>query len=106
MNAEYRVTSACTLRIALFGIGLDTYWPRFAGLKERFEGCLGCVAQKLARPGIEIINLGWRLEGQTNALNVGLTTNWFSVAGSGTTNQLFISFDPANGSVFFRLVYP
>lgn len=24
-----------TLRIGLFGIGLDTYWPQFAGLKER-----------------------------------------------------------------------
>ena len=22
------------LRVGLFGIGLDTYWPQFAGLKE------------------------------------------------------------------------
>ena len=26
------------VRIGLFGIGLDTYWPQFAGLKERLEG--------------------------------------------------------------------
>ena len=25
------------VRIGLFGIGLDTYWPQFAGLKERLQ---------------------------------------------------------------------
>lgn len=24
-------------RIGLFGIGLDTYWPQFTGLKERLD---------------------------------------------------------------------
>ena len=46
------------LRIGLFGIGLDAYWPQFVGLKERLEGYLGRVASKLARPGAEIINIG------------------------------------------------
>ncbi len=46
------------LNIGLFGIGLDAYWPQFAGLKERLEGSVGRVAQKLARPGVEIVNLG------------------------------------------------
>jgi len=46
------------VRIGLFGIGLDTYWPQFAGLKERLEGYLGEVAAKLARPGVEIVDLG------------------------------------------------
>lgn len=46
------------LRVGLFGIGLDAYWPQFAGLKERLEGYLGRVAEKLARPGAEIVNLG------------------------------------------------
>jgi L-arabinose isomerase len=46
------------LRVGLFGIGLDAYWPQFAGLKERLEGYLGRVAQKLARPGVEIVNVG------------------------------------------------
>ena len=40
------------VRIGLFGIGLDTYWPQFAGLKERLEGYLREVASKLARPGV------------------------------------------------------
>ena len=46
------------LRIGLFGIGLDTYWPQFEGLKERLEGYLATVAGKLARPGVEILNVG------------------------------------------------
>jgi L-arabinose isomerase len=46
------------LRVGLFGIGLDTYWSQFAGLKDRLEGYLEEVAAKLARPGVEIVNLG------------------------------------------------
>lgn len=29
-----------TMKIGLFGIGLDTYCPQFEGLKERLEGYL------------------------------------------------------------------
>lgn len=46
------------LKIGLFGIGLDAYWPQFAGLKERLEGYVGRVAQKLSRDGVEVVNLG------------------------------------------------
>ena len=45
-------------KIGLFGIGLNAYWPQFAGLKKRLEGYLGIVEGKLQRPGIEIVNLG------------------------------------------------
>jgi len=45
-------------RIGLFGIGLDTYWPQFEGLKERLEGYLAEVHSKLARDGVEIVNVG------------------------------------------------
>ncbi len=47
-----------TLRVGLFGVGLDTYWPQFAGLKERLEGYLAEVGEMLERPDVEIINLG------------------------------------------------
>lgn len=47
-----------TLRIGLFGIGLDTYWPQFPGLKEQLEGYLHTVDTKLQRPGVEVVNLG------------------------------------------------
>jgi len=46
------------VRIGLFGIGLDTYWPQFPGLKTRLEGYLAEVGTKLGRPGVEIVNLG------------------------------------------------
>ncbi len=46
------------LRIGLFGIGLDAYWPQFAGLKERLRDYVGRVAGKLARPGVEVLNVG------------------------------------------------
>jgi L-arabinose isomerase len=46
------------LRVGLFGIGLDTYWPQFAGLEDRLKGYLGRVADKLQRPGVEVVNLG------------------------------------------------
>jgi L-arabinose isomerase len=46
------------LKIGLFGIGLDTYWEQFEGLKERLEGYLSVVEQKLAAVHPEIISLG------------------------------------------------
>lgn len=46
------------LKVGLFGIGLDAYWPQFEGLQARLEGYVGKVADKLARSGVEIINLG------------------------------------------------
>jgi len=46
------------LRVGLFGIGLDTYWGQFQGLKSRLEGYVQIVSDKLQRPGVEIVNLG------------------------------------------------
>lgn len=46
------------LRVGLFGIGLEAYWPQFDGLKERLEGYVRAVSKKLERPDVEIINLG------------------------------------------------
>ena len=51
-------------------------------------------------------HLGWRLETQTNPITAGLGTNWTTVPGSTGTNQVFMPINAANGSVFFRLVYP
>lgn len=46
------------LRVGLFGIGLDTYWPQFEGLRERLVAYTEVVARRLARPGVQVINLG------------------------------------------------
>jgi hypothetical protein len=34
-----------------------------------------------------------------------LGMNWVIVSGANTTNQMMIPLDPANGSVFYRLIY-
>ena len=49
---------------------------------------------------------GWRLQVQTNSLAKGLGTNWVDVAGATATNQVNLPVSSANGSVFYRLVYP
>lgn len=46
------------VRVGLFGIGLEAYWPQFKGLKQRLEGYLDEVARRLRQPGAEIVNLG------------------------------------------------
>ena len=47
-----------SLKIGLFGIGLDTYWPQFAGLKERLEGYLNLVHEKLSAIHPSVVNAG------------------------------------------------
>ena len=58
------------LRIGLFGIGLDTYWPQFKGLKPRLEGYIQAVEKKLGRPGVEVVNLGL-IDNPQKALEAG-----------------------------------
>jgi hypothetical protein len=50
-------------------------------------------------------HIGWRLQVQTNSLSVGITTNWFDLAGTSTTNSVNITIS-TNGTVFYRLIYP
>ncbi|MFH5885473.1 arabinose isomerase [Halalkalibaculum sp. DA3122] len=45
-------------KIGLFGIGLDTYWPQFDGLKERLKGYLQTVEHRLNTYGAEVVNAG------------------------------------------------
>jgi L-arabinose isomerase len=49
---------APTLKVGLFGIGLDTYWPQFPGLEDRLKGYLSRVERKLTRPDVSVVNLG------------------------------------------------
>jgi hypothetical protein len=51
-------------------------------------------------------HIGWRLQVQTNNLTQGFGTNWVDVAGATATNQMTIPINPANGSVFYRMVNP
>ncbi|HEY9595013.1 MAG TPA: arabinose isomerase, partial [Spirochaetia bacterium] len=49
---------AGTTRIGLFGIGLDTYWPQFAGLKERLMGYQATIAGRLSSLGADVVDAG------------------------------------------------
>jgi hypothetical protein len=51
-------------------------------------------------------HLGWRLEMQTNDLNTGISTNWFTVPDSTNIIQTNMVIDTAIGSLFLRLAYP
>lgn len=53
MNAAAR-----PLKIGLFGIGLDTYWPQFKGLEARLRSYVETTARQLKRRGVKVINLG------------------------------------------------
>lgn len=46
------------LKIGLFGIGLDAYWPQFKGLKERLEKYIQEVHKNLESFDARIVNLG------------------------------------------------
>lgn len=46
------------LKTGLFGIGLDTYWPQFEGLKERLEGYLKTVERRISSICPDVINAG------------------------------------------------
>lgn len=50
--------------------------------------------------------LGAQLQVQTNSISVGISTNWFGVAGSTNANAISLPIDSANPAVFLRLVYP
>jgi L-arabinose isomerase len=46
------------IKIGLFGIGLETYWAQFEGLRERLLGYQRIIADNISRPGIEVVDCG------------------------------------------------
>jgi len=50
--------SPCQLRVGLFSIGLDAYWPQFGGLLDKLTGYNRRVAERLERDGVTVVNLG------------------------------------------------
>lgn len=51
-------------------------------------------------------NAGWLLQSQTNALTGGLGSNWVTLPGSAYLTSTNITINPANGSVFYRMMHP
>ena len=47
-----------SVKIGLFGIGLDTYWPQFKGLKERLIGYQGLIEGRIEERGVTVVDAG------------------------------------------------
>lgn len=45
-------------KVGLFGIGLDTYWPQFNGLRERLIGYQEVIAKRIAALGVDVVDAG------------------------------------------------
>ena len=54
----YHIMSNHVLKIGLFGIGLDSYWLQFEGLKERLEGYLNEVYERMMQIHPHVVNAG------------------------------------------------
>ena len=52
------MTPTRILKIGLFGIGLDAYWPQFEGLESRLKDYLARVDSRLRQFQVEVVNLG------------------------------------------------
>jgi L-arabinose isomerase len=46
------------VKIGLFSVGLDTYWPQFEGLKERLDGYRLQIAGKMQTLGADVVDAG------------------------------------------------
>jgi len=50
-------------------------------------------------------HIGWQLEAQTNALNIGINkNNWYVIPGSGSVTSVPVSIDTTQPTVFYRLI--
>ena len=58
------------MKIGLFGIGLDTYWPQFEGLKERLKGYLS-VVEKFSIGARKFVN-DWNSHGPAHHCAIGV----------------------------------
>lgn len=45
-------------KVGLFGIGLDTYWPQFKGLRERLVGYQRQIGKRLKAEGVDLVDAG------------------------------------------------
>jgi L-arabinose isomerase len=52
------VASSHGLTVGLFGIGLDTYWPQFDGLRDRLIGYQRRIAERITGFGVRLVDGG------------------------------------------------
>ncbi len=47
-----------TIKVGLIGLGLNTYWPQFGGLRDRLAGYQEVISKHLAGCGAEVVDAG------------------------------------------------
>jgi L-arabinose isomerase len=52
------VMDMANVKIGLFGIGLDTYWPQFKGLKDKLIGYQNRIRIGLEQDGVTVVDAG------------------------------------------------
>jgi len=53
------ISSTGTVKVGLFGIGLNTYWGQFPGLRDRLESYLKTIEKKISEAGgCQVISAG------------------------------------------------
>jgi len=100
--------------LTVHGFGQDADGELYALVTNTSANGTGGIVYKIL-PAVRLIiqlnantlDISWpqaggRLQVQTN----GLSTTWFTVPNSTTTNHVVVPIDPANGSVFYRLALP
>jgi L-arabinose isomerase len=45
-------------KVGLFGIGLDTYWAQFEGLRDRLQGYQNYIAERMIQLGADVVDVG------------------------------------------------
>jgi L-arabinose isomerase len=51
-------TPGPSVTVGLLGVGLDTYWPQFAGLKNRLLGYQKQIGKRLQSQGVRLVDAG------------------------------------------------
>lgn len=46
------------VKIGLFSIGLDTYWPQFAGLRDRLDGYRQRISERMRGYDVDVVDAG------------------------------------------------
>ena len=105
-NSKLPGTNLVTARVTDNGTPILSGTKNFAIVIRPMPQVTSAINGNQLQLSWPVLETGWRLEAQTNSLATGLSATWFTVPGSTSTNQLFLRINPANGSVFLRLVSP
>ena len=103
--------------LTVHGFGQDADGELYALVTNTSANGIGGIVYKLVarRLGFQKsgnqLDISWpiiagHLEVQTSSTSSGLSSNWVTVPGSSVTNHVAVTINPANGTVFYRLVVP